>query len=472
LKKLLAITWFLRRLTAKLRKTAFYTSTAPFHTIASARMSVASKTIDIGAEAEEIELQQPRGSVAPHLLILVVQVAALAGPRFRGRREVASIVIIALSIVCHFSRFTDDIGLSNLFALAWPHYLLTLANFFFASSPDGPEADLWRDDRKPREAMLFPAFGTRKMKWALVTLINLRGIRWNYQARNIPRRVRTWEREGEVRFLLLQLVDLGWMILMADLLSQLGVRCFFTDPVTSELYTNTKYLSIRSSDLLWSLAKSFIYGAGPYFFINTQYIVCSIVAVSLRLSKPEVSFSIFSLSYPRPRRYKSLHKCRYQDWPPLFGKLSEATTIRNFWASFWHQMIRKVGPLLPSCTYCSNKPMRAGLDFFLHRHSADSGPAKGFKYVLLHPSLGRVCHFWSHARRLHGDVAAAGQYNGPRTHVGNILILHLSSGGNHSGRFRAVDLEVRGWEEAVCVEDFCGVYLGGVLVLVLVVACG
>lgn len=34
-----------------------------------------------------------------------------------------------------------------------------------------------------------------------------------------------------------------------------------------------------------------------------------------------------------------------------------------------------------------------------------------------------------------------------------------------------MDLEACGWGEAVCVEVFCGVYLGGLLVLVLFVPC-
>ena len=28
-----------------------------------------------------------------------------------------------------------------------------------------------------------------------------------------------------------------------------------------------------------------------------------------------------------------------EDWPPLFGNIKEATSIRNFWARFWHQLV-------------------------------------------------------------------------------------------------------------------------------------
>lgn len=30
-----------------------------------------------------------------------------------------------------------------------------------------------------------------------------------------------------------------------------------------------------------------------------------------------------------------------QDWPPLFGRLSDAWTVRRFWNRFWHQFTRK-----------------------------------------------------------------------------------------------------------------------------------
>lgn len=28
-----------------------------------------------------------------------------------------------------------------------------------------------------------------------------------------------------------------------------------------------------------------------------------------------------------------------EEWPPLFGNISEATTVRRFWSNFWHQLV-------------------------------------------------------------------------------------------------------------------------------------
>lgn len=244
-----------------------------------------------------IPLRESEGSILPHLLLLVVPITTLAGPRFPQRRKFAIAAIIGLAISCHVNQFTQNLGLANLFSLAWPHYMLCLANFVFASA-EGPEGDLWRIDRPPREALSFPAFSWRKFIWAFVTLFNTRGIRWNYEVPYPPRRVGKGEREGTARFVLLQLVDLAWMVLMADLVSQLGRTCFFIDPETSQVYTNTKHLSVRGHEALESLLRAFVFGAGPYFFINIQYVLCSIPWVLMGWSKPQVSFDQERVVWP------------------------------------------------------------------------------------------------------------------------------------------------------------------------------
>ncbi|KAI1176310.1 membrane bound O-acyl transferase family-domain-containing protein [Nemania sp. FL0916] len=266
-------------------------------------------------QVSDVSLREPTGSISPHLILLVIQVLALAGPRFRGRRYLTCTLIILLAAACHMNQFTQNLGLANLFSLAWPHYSTTLINFAFASK-NGPEGDIWPLHDAPHIATTFAAFSFRKVSWALNTMINLRGILWNYEIPHLPKRVTAGKRESRSRFLLLQLVDLAWMLLMADLLSQLGLELFFTNPETKSTYLNSKILTLRGSDTLWSIVKTLVFGAGPYFLINVQYVFCSIVTVALGLWDPE-------------------------DWPPLFGKLSEAWTVRRFWNRFWHQMIRR-----------------------------------------------------------------------------------------------------------------------------------
>ncbi|KAE8163403.1 pyridoxal phosphate-dependent transferase [Aspergillus tamarii] len=258
------------------------------------------------------DLYPTNGSITPHLLLVCAQILFLSGPQFHGRRILAMTTILSLATIAQYNRFTNNPGVANLFALAWPHWLSAIEKIVFAS-PGGPEADLWRVDRVPHEAMTWPVFGWRKIKWAITLLLNLRGIRWSFQAKNIPRMP---ERMTRARFLRWRLGELIWVLLMADLVSQMTLRFFFTDAVGAVGNVDSKYITIRDARWGWSFLKALTFGLGPYFFINMQYLVVSILAVAAGISRPE-------------------------DWPPLFGKLKAATTVRNFWGTFWHQMLRK-----------------------------------------------------------------------------------------------------------------------------------
>lgn len=239
---------------------------------------------------ERVPLRATQGSIVPHILLVLVQIAALsAPPKFPHRRELTISAIVALCAVCHTSPFTQDFGTANLFALAWPHYLLTLSHFAFAILP---EETLWRRDRPPREAAVYPAFSWRKIRWSLALLVNLRGVGWSYEVAHLPQRVKHPSMaEGKVRFLLLQLIDLAWMVTMGDLVSHLGQKLFFTDPETGLRFMDSKSISVWGGGALWSLARTFVYGAGPYFFINMQYVACSIGSVLLGLTQPMVSIT-------------------------------------------------------------------------------------------------------------------------------------------------------------------------------------
>jgi hypothetical protein len=92
-----------------------------------------------------------------------------------------------------------------------------------------------------------------------------------------------------VRFLLWRLSELVVVVLMADLVSQMAVRFFYTDRVTGEAGTlDSKYIDLRDSRWAWSFVKALTFGLGPYFFINMQYLAVSILAVVTGVSQPAV----------------------------------------------------------------------------------------------------------------------------------------------------------------------------------------
>jgi len=292
-------------------------------------------------DTQAMPFKPTRGASTPHLLLVVAQIVFLSSPPFPLRRPLAIATLVALALWAHQSSWTHNPGAANFAALAWPHWLATIEKFL--NHTPNPESALWPIDKAPGVALTWPAFGWRKIKWAVSLILNLRGIRYNFQVKNVPR-TRFWstKRGDTVRFLAWQVVELGLFMLMGDLVAQLSMKLFFASPGL-----NSMELTIRDMDWKAGFGKALVFGVGPYFFINMQYILASVVCVGLRINKPEVSnhLSLRHLYYWSCFFTMQLEHhltSGSQDWPPLFGRLAEATTVRSFWGKFWHQMIRKV----------------------------------------------------------------------------------------------------------------------------------
>ncbi|KAH8723050.1 toxin biosynthesis protein [Phaeosphaeriaceae sp. PMI808] len=253
------------------------------------------------------------GSIVPHILLFLVQMAALSSPMFSGRKVLFSTLIVGLAIAANFNRFTSDPGLAQFFSLAWPHYLSVLEKIVFAAPP-GPEASLWRVDRPAHEALSMKSFGISKLVWAWVIWFNLRGIRWNFQVKNIPE----GPPPGQSRwaFVTKQLFAFVRLLLMADFFSRLGRLNFYTAVDGSVGSINSRYLTSRHPKFSCQLYRTATMGIIPYTFMNLQYVGGAVLWVALGISKAE-------------------------DWPPFFGRLAQVTRVRAFWGKFWHQMIRR-----------------------------------------------------------------------------------------------------------------------------------
>lgn len=232
-----------------------------------------------------LELREPTGSIVPHVLLCVVQLVALASPNFRGRRSFFVTAIIVLAIWSMIDpNFTNNTELARPFTLTWANYFSTLEKIMFAGA-NGPEGDLWHIDKPAQEALAYPAFGYRKLKWAIVIIINLRGIRWNYQVKNVPE----LKEKSKSAFLISKSVDLAYYMFMSDLFEHLGVRLFFTAPNGEVGALNSKFITLAHPDWRWGFIKILVLALTPYYLINMQYILYAIIAVALGISKPEVS---------------------------------------------------------------------------------------------------------------------------------------------------------------------------------------
>ena len=176
------------------------------------------------------------------------------------------------------------------------------------SGDQGPEHHFWRNDRPEHEAEFLAAFGPRKIMWAISMLINMRGVRWNYEVKNVHR----LPKSSKTQYLMKQLGYLIYHLAMADIVTQVVYQMF----LQGELH-DAKSLSLRDGNTSQSFLARLCFGMTIYYMMQIIYGVCAMITVGLNISKKE-------------------------DWPPFFGKVSKVTTVRYFWGTYWHQTLRRV----------------------------------------------------------------------------------------------------------------------------------
>ncbi|PVI02642.1 hypothetical protein DM02DRAFT_670386 [Periconia macrospinosa] len=265
--------------------------------------------LEAAAPHANTTLQEPQSSIVPHFLLYIAQVVALASPQFRYRRTIFNMLIVGLaSYALTHPHFTNDMARAQPFNIGWSFYLATLAKLNFS---DPPEFHYWRSDRPAREPSSYVAFGFAKVKWAISLMLNTRGIRWNYEVKNVPAVLP----QSKSRFLASRALKFAKNLLLADFFFQLGIRLLYTTPDGHIGQLNSKYMTMRHADWRWGFAKVFVFGATPYFAMSMQYEQFAFMAVLLGLSHPE-------------------------DWPSMFNPIRGTTTVRDFWGRYWHQQLR------------------------------------------------------------------------------------------------------------------------------------
>ncbi|KXX77983.1 hypothetical protein MMYC01_201731 [Madurella mycetomatis] len=256
----------------------------------------------------------------PHYALMALHTVLLAGPDFRHRRTVATVGTIALMSVCWIrANFTTDFGFAQPFSIAWSTYLATLEKIVLLPRGATPESSFWRIDRPAREATSYAAFGLSKIRWALTLIFNMRGVRWNYQVKNVPPVSAGRRLVSRTDFLLRRAAMAVYYLVMADLASQAAVTVLYTNEATLVRgQVDSKYLHLRDGrSAVWSFLRAVVFGVQPYYMLQLQYAVLSLLAVSVQLSQPT-------------------------DWPPIFGDLAETTSVRDFWGRYWHQTLRRM----------------------------------------------------------------------------------------------------------------------------------
>lgn len=153
---------------------------------------------------------------------------------------------------------------------------------------------------------------SERLKWASQLLVSIRGVGWDHEAPNhtvvrLVRREQVGQRNPRLHFLLnrvLAIVGDSGAFALGDFM----------------LYVNPSFRVDGppfSSQAWWFKPAVLGYALVPYATLSILHSVIAIITVCL-------------LGIGEPG-----------DWPPMFGRLADGTSVARFWGRVWHQTLRR-----------------------------------------------------------------------------------------------------------------------------------
>ncbi|KZN87012.1 hypothetical protein EN45_055670 [Penicillium chrysogenum] len=163
-------------------------------------------------------------------------------------------------------------------------------------------------------------FGS-KLIAAFRLLAQTRAVNTQWQVKNVPSHPRYYLRRGmrvptRGRFLLRQLAIVAWQCLVLDIVQTVSLQ-----QAAERSLQEPASLEIEWIVPVGQWAERIVTHLSIWFVVNRlisdlAYRVLSIFFVGIGSDSPA-------------------------DWPPAFGRMADAFTLRNFWAKFWHQFMRQ-----------------------------------------------------------------------------------------------------------------------------------
>ncbi|KAJ5165845.1 hypothetical protein N7492_006141 [Penicillium capsulatum] len=178
-----------------------------------------------------------------------------------------------------------------------------------------------RDDKDLAEKLAesSPSFPSRLWR-AIRMLWGTRAVNTSWQVKNIPSHPAYFTRRGmhvppRGRFLLRQCFIFIWQYLVLDIFHTLRVQQL------SEQGEYTGFTELQWAVPIDQWIERIISNLVTWFIIgrlvlDSHYRFLSFVCVGLDLNSPA-------------------------EWPPAFGRMADAYTLRNYWGKFWHQFLRQ-----------------------------------------------------------------------------------------------------------------------------------
>ena len=218
-------------------------------------------------------------------------------PRKSGRICIILPLLIILAVIypCFTTgNFSDDY---NQF---FPLVTLPLAflDFFVLSPLEGDDVRFLKPPQPGKEATGVSesdcSTAWEKLKWALRLVTNMRGVGWNWQVKGVPEHSNSGLRRFDFVVKYLILAGRSWIY---------KIMCHYLIGIATagQFYTNNAII-LRVCDVLIGWAGA----SWAYHGLNSVYRLGAALSVAIRLCEP-------------------------WEWPPLFGSLSDAWSVRQMW---------------------------------------------------------------------------------------------------------------------------------------------
>ncbi|KAJ2919982.1 hypothetical protein MD484_g506, partial [Candolleomyces efflorescens] len=277
-------------------------------------------------------MSRPRAHLHPALYV-ATELLALVGyatrPNSLRIRWLFFLTVAAICIYFIFYTSTGDISSDYSFGGAISALFFTASDFLvlnpnvqkeFKPIPtklksqipkEKVRADLKEDDS---EEDISKAEWKRRFYWALKLRFNPRGIGWTHEA-PLPNRAdsqnaSTKKNTSQTRtsFVMRRLFEGVLNAIILDLCTVAAKR--------NPTFVKGRPELLLEASWTWRTVSVFQFVGMTYCGLRMMHSVLSAAFVGTKISNPE-------------------------DWPPLFGKLGEAYTVRRFWGKFWHQLLRR-----------------------------------------------------------------------------------------------------------------------------------
>ncbi|OBS24845.1 hypothetical protein FPOA_05382 [Fusarium poae] len=247
---------------------------------------------------------------------LIIISTPKTGPASLVRYSSPAIVLtVGKQLFREASRVSGSSGHRSLTLALTALFILQCCNFLVLTRLDA-------DDLAKKNVFRASDNAVYKVYRVVCLIFNVRGIGTPWQAKHLSGFPRFYQHEKRceptaIWFIFRQSLILAWQCLLLDIIYTSSLSTPKED--TQRLFgPGTEYMYLDATAEQWM---------GRCFVGIIAWVIPGRVSIDLPYRAISLVSVLFGFTSP-------------QQWPPLFGSIWDAYTIRGFWSTFWHQYCR------------------------------------------------------------------------------------------------------------------------------------